>query len=197
MTTAQSLALLVLASTAALAQGSVSANRKVTGVVFDSVGRAPLAGAVVEVMMVDPEKKEKSPLQSNLPSFATLTDAAGHFELSGLAAGLYAVGFQHHVLNALGIESPITPLDLRVDSIARLNLAIPGGKALRDRACPGKTNDGLLAGYVVNARGGAPLDSVSVSVGWEELNFGRGNLSTSLHEAKASPDSTGRFSLCG
>jgi hypothetical protein len=196
MNAARSLFILLLASASAFGQEAGSSARRVGGTVYDSVGRRPLAGAVVEIVMVAPERKDATLSQANLPSFATLTDSAGHFEVSGLRAGLYAVGFEHHVLNALGIESPITPLDLRVDSAALLNLAVPGGQTVRDSVCAGRTDDGLLAGYITEARGGAPLDRVSIIVGWDELDLGD-RLSTSHHQSSARTNGAGRFSLCG
>src|SRR4051812_26180356 len=104
-------ALLLLLSSTALAQ---TGTRRVRGTVYDSIGHAPLAAAVVEVVMVDPARKQDAAGPA-LPSFAAVTDSAGHFEVTGLPAGLFAVGFQHQVLNALGIEAPIRALDLRTD----------------------------------------------------------------------------------
>jgi hypothetical protein len=181
---------LILVATPALAQGT----RRVQGTVYDSIGRRPLPGAVVEVQMVDPDRNAAS--TTALPGFVAISDSAGRFELGGLPRGLFAVGFQHHVLNALGLESPIRPLDLRNDSVARLDLAIPSGRAVRDVGCPGRADDGLLAGYVVNARGGAPV-TATIEVRWDEIMFANRRMTASHHEAKANPDSTGRFSLCG
>ena len=188
------LALLLIAAASVSAQGS--GPRRVYGIVYDSVARAPLSGAVVEVQMVDPDRNRASTSQAPLPGFVVVSDSLGRYELSALPAGLFAVGFQHHVLNALGIESPITPLDLRVDSVARLDLGVPGGRAVRVTACPGRADDGLLAGYVVNARGGAPV-AASIEVRWDEIVFANRRMTASHHESKAAPDSTGRFSLCG
>lgn len=185
-----SLLIFILAATPVLAQGT----RRVQGTVYDSIGRRPLPGAVVEIQMVDPDRNASS--TAALPSFVAISDSSGKFELNGLPRGLFAVGFQHHVLNALGLDSPIRPLDLRTDSVARLDLAVPGGKAVRDNGCPGRSDDGLLAGYIVNARGGAPV-TATIEVRWDEILFANRRMTASHHEAKANPDSTGRFSLCG
>jgi hypothetical protein len=194
MTCFRVLPLLLIAAMSLSAQSS--GTRRVHGIVYDSVARTPLAGALVEVQMVDPDPTRSAASQPSLPGFVVVSDSLGRYELTTLPAGLFAVGFQHHVLNALGFESPIKPLDLRVDSIARLDLAIPGGRAVREIACPGRSDDGLLAGYVVNARGGAPV-SASIEVRWDELLFVNRRMTASHHEAKATPDSTGRFNLCG
>jgi hypothetical protein len=186
--------LLLLASSVALGQGT--GTRRVHGIVFDSIARKPLAGAVVEVVMVDPEGERSAAARPTLPSFAVVSDSAGRYEVAGLPSGLFAVAFQHQALSTFAIESPVRGLDLRVDSTARLDLAIPGGKFVRNTACPGRGDDGLVAGYVVSARGGVPV-SASIEVRWDEILFANKRMSASHHDSKAVTDSAGRFSLCG
>lgn len=190
----RALTLLLLASSPALAQ--TTGSRRVSGTVFDSIGRVALSGAVVELAMVDPDAGRNTANRSTLPSFAVITDSAGRFEIAGLPSGIFAVGFQHNVLSGLGIESPISVLDLRADSVAKLDLAIPGGRFVRDKAC-GSQPEGLLAGFIVSARDGAPVTNAAVVVSWDELIAAERRLSQSHHESKATPDSTGRFSICG
>jgi hypothetical protein len=187
---------LFLLFAASLASGQATGTRRVRGVVFDSVGRAPLAGAIVEVVMVDPDGERAAAPRPALPSFVALSDSTGHYEVGGLPSGLFAVGFQHGSLNTIGIESPIRALDLRVDTSALLDLAIPGGQSVRNAVCTGRADDGLLAGYVVNARGGAPVPA-SIEVRWDELLFADKRMTASHHDTKATTDSVGRFSLCG
>ena len=184
-------AILVVASTAALAQNT----GRVRGTVYDSIGRAPLSGAVVEIVMVDTGRAAATAAAQ--ASFVAVTDSLGRFEVNALPRGLYAVGFQHPVLGALGIESPIVPLDLRVDSVASLNLGTPGGLAMRIKACPDKAGDGWLAGYLLNSRGGAPIASASVVVTWDELAAVNRRLERTHQESKAATDPDGRFSVCG
>lgn len=197
MTPFRHLTLLLVTATSALAQaGGVSAVHRVRGSVYDSVGRSPLAGAVVEIVMVD-SARTGSAGSGSLASFVALTDSAGHFELTNVPTGLYAAAFQHHVLNALGIESPIAGLDLRKDSLVWLNLSIPGGSTVRRQICTGKVEDGLLTGYLLDAHGESPLKNATISIEWDELNVGGGKLKTSHQETKGVPNAAGHFSLCG
>jgi hypothetical protein len=197
MPSLRALALLFVTATIGLAQDTAGAQgRRVRGIVYDSISRAPLAGAVVEAAMVE-TTAARNPAAPALPDFTTVTDSAGQFEFAALPPGLYAVGFFHNVLNALGVESPITPLDLRTDTTAFLRLAVAGGTTVRTEACPGKAGDGLFAGYVTSARGGAPVPTASVTISWDQLDVGNGRLRASHQESKAAPDAGGRFNLCG
>jgi hypothetical protein len=183
--------LLLFASTAAFAQDA----RRVRGTVYDSIARAPLAGAVVEIVMVDSGRVQGT--TTGLPSFAAVTDSLGQFEVTGLPRGLYAVGFQHAVLGSLGIESPVTPLDLRVDSVATLDLGTPNGPEIRLKVCgTDKPDEGLLTGYLTNARGGAPLPNASVVVTWDEIEAVDKKLERVHRKSAGGSDETGRFSVC-
>lgn len=191
MTNLRLLGIFLLTSSAAFAQDS----RRVRGTVYDSIARAPLVGAIVEIVMVDTGRAQGA--ASALPSFAAVTDSLGRFEVTGLPRGLFAVGFQHAVLGSLGVESPVTPLDLRVDSAATLNLVTPNGAAVRLKACgTDKPEDGLLTGYLNNARGGAPIGNVSVLVTWDELEVVGKKLERVHRQSLGGSDETGRFSVC-
>src|ERR1051325_1132774 len=96
---------LVAAMTFAAVAGAEAQGRPggVRGVVYDSVGRAPLAGAVVQLAPVG----ERMAAQRSVTA-----DAAGRFTLDSLPAGGYVVGFFHPLLDSLGIEPPLRRVDV-------------------------------------------------------------------------------------
>ena len=133
---------LTLLSAAAYAQSRPAPiAHRVSGVVYDSIGGTPLASAIVQAVMIDTARGPRSVTERIARAFSTTSDASGRFELNGLPRGLFAVGFLHEVLNALGLESPIVPLELGADSAVRLDLAVPGGSTVRSRRCPRKEQD--------------------------------------------------------
>jgi hypothetical protein len=170
------------------------ASHTVHGFVYDSVAHATLAGAVVEILSTDSLR-----VASGVGPFnaVVLSDSTGHFSLSGIPDGKFAVTFQHWRLSDLGIEPPVTGLLLGSADSVILNLSIPGSDGVRALACPGQANDGMLSGFTVSADGGAPVSNSHVTIVWDELALGRGNLKTSHHQSVASTDSSGRFRLCG
>lgn len=179
--------LLLLVRGSVSAQVVASAPHVLSGAVYDSIGRRFLQGAVVEVVGVDGAKL----------SFTAITDSIGRFRLVGLPSGRFAVGFQHDALNALGLESPIRGLDMVSDSVT-LDLAIPSGPVVRSMACDTSDgHDGLLAGYVLDARSGAPLVGAEVLLQWVELELRNKTLQSAPHRVIASVGEGGAYKACG
>jgi hypothetical protein len=95
-------ALFPLATTALHAQ--------VSGTVYDSLARAPLAGAEVQIVPADGGAG---------PAFVATADAEGRYRVDSVPAGRYRVGFFHPRVDSLGIGIAPTTLELRGDSAAR------------------------------------------------------------------------------
>jgi hypothetical protein len=166
--------------------------RRITGVVYDSVARAPLAGAVVEAIPTDPEPGTVSPRV-----FSAISDTAGRYDLAGLPSGSIALRFTHDVLTLLDLESPVRLVTLGDSDIVR-NLGIPSGAVVVAGACSaGNPADGMLAGYVTRAQTGEPVARSSIVVRWEEVALERGRLGSVRHEAKGVTDDAGRYRVCG
>src|SRR3954469_11615479 len=108
-------ALLVAASAASAQLAVVGPTHSIRGVVFDSIARAPLSGAVVQAAMFDSSGKDKRTIGAPSRTFTAVSDSAGRFLLAGLPSGKYGLGFQHDALAALGIDSPVRGIDLGAD----------------------------------------------------------------------------------
>lgn len=153
----------------------------------------PLGGAVVQAAFV---------AQSGAASrtFTAITDATGFYRIVGLPSGRFAIGFQHDALNALGLEAPLRAFELAADTNVTVDLAIPSGAAVRAQRCGeaarGST-DGMLAGYVLDARTNAPLGGASVLVNWVEVEVDHGRLRTVPHRITAIADGGGKYLACG
>ena len=166
-----------------------SAVHVVTGLVFDSVAGAPLAGAVVQIALPD----------STHRSFSAITDATGHYRITGLPSGRFAIGFQHNALDALGLESPLTAFELGTDTSLTVDLAIPSGTVVRAQKC-GKTamdtSAGMLAGFVVDPRKGAAVGA-AVAVQWFELVSIGGKFATAAQTVTTKVSDDGTYLACG
>jgi hypothetical protein len=171
----------------------------VSGVVFDSVARAPLGGAVVQVALVDGTRH--TTLDESAPRIFTGTaDASGRYRILGLPAGRFAIGFQHEALNALGIESPLRAFELGDDSSATVDLAIPDGAAVRAQLCSSETRlagEGLLTGYVLDARSQEMLTGAVVRARWLEFALERKNYRAVTRTVTAIVGTDGRYLACG
>ncbi|MEP6990712.1 MAG: carboxypeptidase regulatory-like domain-containing protein [bacterium] len=185
---------LVLPSVRAVAQEAAAAPlHVVAGTVYDSVAHAPLAGAVVQLARIVGADSTPRIVTSR-------ADDAGHYRIAGLPNGRYAIGFQHDALNALGIESPLRAFELRDDSAVAMNLAIGSGAAVRMQRCgdlAGGPAEGMLAGYVRDARGEAPVAGAQVELHWLETAVQRRGLRTVDKHLTSLVSSEGAYVACG
>lgn len=92
----------------------------VRGVVFDSVARAPLAGALVQLTTRD----------SLGPVYSATTDSLGRFAIGGVPRGRFVIGFYHDALTALGFETSIRAVDVADADEVTADLGIPRVQAL-------------------------------------------------------------------
>ncbi|MEP6619012.1 MAG: carboxypeptidase regulatory-like domain-containing protein [bacterium] len=190
------LACCLLASVAA-AQVLRPSAHVVRGIVFDSVTRTPLAGAIVQVTPLD------SGSQPTARAYSAISNDSGAFQLTGLPEGRFSIGFQHRALGALGLESLRQVVELKADEIITVNLAIPSGPAIRARRCPGTAGtagtgrDGLLAGFLLDAQTGQPLAGASVELQWLEIGLMRGKYTQASHRVHATIAADGAYTACG
>jgi hypothetical protein len=171
------------------AQTAMSPLRVVSGIVFDSVANKPLAGAVVQVALAD----------STLRVFSGIADTGGRYRIVGLPAGRFAIGFQHGALYALGLESPLRAFQLADDTSITVNLAIPSGPKVNAQLCGNvarDARDGMLTGYVTDARSEGMLSGAVVVVQWYEVAFDKGEFHTEPHRSIAPVDAEGHFVAC-
>ena len=172
------------------AQNPISSPRHVVqGVVFDSIARVPLVGAVVHVALRD----------STGRPFTAATDSTGHFRFDGLPAGRFLIGFYHDALGALGLDAPLRAFDLAADTLVTVDIGIPSGAVVRSLRCGGNsatTRDGMLAGIIRNA-GDTALTGVTVTVEWRALALDAGDFHTVVQHARTMVAADGTYQLCG
>jgi hypothetical protein len=152
----------------------------VEGVVWDSVARAPLAGARVFL--------------SGTAAEAT-TGADGRYRLEAPAAGIYTVTFSDPRLGPISTAvSPrsVSPVEGRT---VRADLAIPSPARVAEALCPRSTRE-RFAGVVTGRLVGVGPDSVAVRATWQRITIGR-VVSGSNSWVETHPDANGFYVLCG
>jgi hypothetical protein len=155
----------------------------VRGSVYDSVHASPLIGATVEL---EPT------------GFETKTNEFGEFRFDSVAAlGQYQVRVTHPMLDTVGITLVTPPFTVKAGEFKVWTLAVPSATHLVSLFCAGPRlalGPSALVGFVRDPDTGAPIDSVTVSLVYDDLLFG---LAKRPVERKATPDAAGRYKICG
>ena len=166
----------------------VSAQLMVGGTITDSLTRAPLRNATVQLI-----SKTSSGFLRDAES-----DSLGLYEIKDIPPGEYTIGFLHPLLDSLGIESPLKTV--RVDQRdVRVNLAIPSPQSLRRAICGTSQiaeESALIIGTVRNPVSGASITGASITAEWFDLTLGRDGISRRLQRANAKSSDVGSFALC-
>ena len=180
----KSLVLLIAAAQLASGQAGVS------GVVYDSIARAPLAGATVQLLGAD------------LPGRVVLirtSDAAGRFAFDSVPDGQYSLGFFHPRLDSLGIEPGPQNVVVAGRSV-RADLAVPSPARLRATLCgaqsPADSGGALMVGFIRDARDLSPVESATIAGQWFDLFLEAGGLMTRPVGVSATTTANGWFVLC-
>lgn len=162
---------------------------KIRGVVYDSVAGTPLAGARVEVAARGAEAVPR----------AVLSDALGRFAMSGLPAGRFLVGFYHDNLTRLGLDGPVTAVELGADSVVVVMLGIPSAAAVRALRCGGESPadvGGMLVGSVRDAATGRSVPQSMLHLSWRAFALDSGNYRTVTERTTAAIAADGSFLAC-
>jgi hypothetical protein len=162
----------------------------VAGVVTDSVGRAPLVGAAVQLV----------PSDTSEPPRATITDSGGRYRFDDVVRGRYVIGFFHPMLDSLTLEPIVRELEVAGNMTVKFDLAIPAGARLRDAFCAGRMSGrtgGALVGIVRSAADGNPAAGAKVVAEWMDLAMGRGRTFTRPAGMETTSAPNGWFALCG
>jgi len=162
----------------------------VRGTVYDSVTRAPLA--LAEVQLVDPAHASHV--------YNAVTDSAGAFTIAAVTPGRYVAGFFHPALDALGIEPPLSAVDIAPGHPATISLATPGPSAVLGAVCGAHApNDssGMMAGIVRDADSGVPIPDARVIVTWQELLIGAKGLQQVQRRVPTQTRPDGGYAICG
>lgn len=163
----------------------------ISGVVHDSIARAPLAGAMVQLAGTD----RQAPFGRT-----AVSDSLGRFALADVPTGRYALGFYHPMLDSLGMEPPLREVSVDGQQPVRADLAIPSPSRFRAAVCgprPAPDSGGVVVGVVRDARDLSPAAGVSVTGEWLELSIRVGGVVRRVPRLVATTGRTGWFAMCG
>lgn len=162
----------------------------VSGTVYDSLGRTPLAGAIVQLVGTADSAEGRV--------YRTQSDSNGRFAVSGVTPGWYVVGFGHPKLDSLGLELSPRTVQLR-GAAQRLDLATPSSATVARQVCPAGTYGdslGVMIGRLVSTTDRAPLPGAGIIATWTETVIQRNNIHQRDPEVAATADSAGWFGMC-
>ena len=169
--------------------GTAGSGTTVSGVVFDSTARVPLAGATVQLVT------------DNLTTLVgtAVSDSLGHFTLAAVPVGRYKLGFLHPMLDSLGVDAPLREVSVDGQRPVRADLAIPSPRRVRAAICgtkPALDSSSVLVGVVREARDGAPASGVTVTGQWLEFSFSTSGLVRRVPRLIATTGENGWFAMC-
>lgn len=162
-------------------QGSLS------GVVYDSLAKGALGGAIVQVVPDDSAGSFRASMTS---------DSAGRFSIADVPAGRYLVGFLHPLIDSLGIEPPLKSVQVASQNVA-VALATPSAGTMRAAVCGRAARDGALTGTVRTARSGQPVKDAMVDIYWVDMVLTGGQAVPQRRLKQARTESDGTFAVCG
>lgn len=175
----------------ALPAPAAPAAATVSGVVHDSLARAPLADALVQIVAAD--------VATTTAGRTTAADSLGRFRFDSVPDGRWLIGFYHPMLDSIGIESPTRELFVAGGRSVRMDLAIPAPARLVATICGpevARDSGAVLFGIVRHASTTAPVAGANVTGEWLEISF------TSAGFVRRAPSLTsvsaqnGWFALC-
>lgn len=162
----------------------------ISGVVYDSIARRPLPGALVQVVAIEGARHFSN---------STVTDSLGRYRLSNVPGGRFMLGFLHPLLDSLGIEPLLHEVVVEPNRAVRSDLAVPSPARMRAAIC-GAPDDssrgGAIIGVVRDARDRAPVARVAVTTEWIELSLGREGMTSRIARQVDSTRDNGWFAVC-
>jgi hypothetical protein len=164
---------------------------RLMGTAWDSLSRAPLVGAMVQLA---PESNPSAPART------AVADSLGRWQIDSLPQGSYIAGYFHPTLDDFGFDPPTFRVLVQGDSVARLDLGLPGPRAMRSLLC-GKpaANDstGAIIGVLRDADAEQPIAGATLSVAWRELTIEKGSIRNSQRRVPVAARGAGVFLACG
>lgn len=171
-----------------------AARAAVRGVVYDSLGRRPLAGAMVQLVAGEGTRE----------FFASgITDSAGAFVMDGVPDGRFVLGFLHPLVDSLGLQPPVVDVRVFEQRSVFVTLGIPSPSRVRTLRCgpPPRGRDpsdsGAAAlGFVRDARTGEPVGGANVVAEWVEFEVRGAGVARRIAQREARSGDDGAYLLC-
>jgi hypothetical protein len=148
----------------------------VRGMVYDSIGGRPLAGARV-FLVGTPD--------------TVVTDAAGAFSLTAVGGAEYAVGFSHRMIDTLGYTPPPIRVATGPEGAEGVRLSVPSLVAIRASSCTADARPpgtAPVVGTVINRASDTPLAGATVAFTWTAGGERR--------RLETTTDAAGRYVVC-
>jgi hypothetical protein len=181
----------MLAVPAPAARAQTTAPRlTVSGVVYDSIGRVPLANADVELAEAGAQRTIVRRVRS---------DSLGRFEMSDIGPGRYFIGFYHPLLDSLSLELPTRTLEVAAAPV-RVSLAVPSLTTIASVLCPTTykaDSTATVIGRVYDAATLAGVAAGTVRIWWREVVVTNGGgLQQRQPRVNAPTADDGGFAFC-
>jgi hypothetical protein len=155
----------------------------VQGTVIDSVRGGVLTGAYVELL----------PGGRQVP-----TNAKGFFRFDNVAPGeIYELRVMHALLDTLGVALTTPRFAVVPADVKTVDVGVPAPTRIVQALCAPATfalGPAALTGFVRDPDTGSPIDSVTVSLVYDDSPLA---ITRSLTMRTAQPDASGRFLFCG
>jgi hypothetical protein len=181
---------LALLARPVVAQDAGQSSGAITGVVYDSIARKPLAGALVQVVAVEGARRFSN---------STVSDSLGRYRLNNVPNGRFMLGFLHPLLDSLGLEPLLREVAVDAGRPTRSDLAIPSPARMRAAVC-GTPNDsshgGAVIGVVRDSRDRNPVAAAVVTAEWLELSLRLDGMSGRVISQSDTTGENGWFALC-
>jgi len=162
---------------------AVAQSASITGVATDSLRGNSLQGAFIELL---PGGRQVG------------TDATGAFRFDSVPAGSpYRLRLMHALLDTLGIRLATPEFVVEPGATAAVNITIPQAASIVALICPPamlERGAGALVGFVRDPDNGAVIDSVEVSLVYDESPLRQVRMPVNR---TARPNATGHYAICG
>ena len=169
-------------------QEAASRGATVSGAVYDSVARRPIADAVVQLVVRGAPHASRS----------ARTDASGRFQIEDVATGTWLMGFYHTALDSLGLASPLLQLVIRDSTPVRAMLAVPSPRTIIRATCGDSSATGSLwMGQARAAGTGDAVPKATVIVQWSTLVAQENRIVRQTPTISLEASDEGRFAICG
>ena len=181
---------------------------RITGVVIDSLSGRPLAGARIWLLPEETDSDIAADLAPHggrpaVEPIWRLTDVEGRFAVGNLPAGSWRLGFEHPMLDLVGVRAPFHDIRLRPGASVTGVLAVPSLATLQ-RGCSSPsgplqdTQGGMLSGLVRAAGDDRALVGALVRATWVDLRRAASLLQTPPQTiVETHTDSLGEYRICG